>query len=227
MTASIPGAGQLTDEEQVLAARVQGFVTIEPDTVMVKVLPSATVTRYLSNEISPGAWGEKPPFDYRMVGGTVARQQDLVNLRTPIEFFRAFRLDYPGSPFAPSQPVLHVLEFSAVDPAQFVTPLGAPGAPTPESGPYTGSAEVREVAFRMVDAAQEAGLDPNTFRMEIAPWPYTGTGVTADPQFGVPERWKRLSVLPSAATIFEYNTAGAKTPLAIFRGQGLGWERLR
>jgi hypothetical protein len=217
----------LSDYEKQLAARVQGTVTIEPGTVMLKVLRPGSLERYLRREISPGVWGQIPPFDYRLVGGVVARQQDCANLRRPSDYIRAFRLDYPGSPFAAIMPTLHTMEFLAVRPSQFITPLGAPSLPYPRIGYPPNYPEVYAAAVSMEHAAENAGLDPNSYRREVRPWPYTGTGLTAADDLAVPERWRRFSPVPANATIFECDAAGRKRPVAIFRGEPLGWEGLR
>jgi hypothetical protein len=229
MTAPIqvPGAGALSQHERELTARVHIFVTIEPDTIMVKALPPGALQRYLNREVSPGAWGSEPPFDYRVVGGTVVRAQDVTELHTPADFMRALRLDYPGSPFMPDVPVLDILEFRAVAPNQYIVPLGAPTVDDPRNpAPYDSDA-VREVAWAMADAAEAVGLDPNVYRKQINPWPYTGTGITADPELGVPERWRRYDPVPGGATIFEYNQNGMREPVAVYRGEAFGWEPLR
>lgn len=224
---AVPGSGSLTQEERVLAARVQGLVEILPDTVMIKLLAPAEPERYLRREVSPGEWGRQPPFDFRTVGGMVARQQDTTHLRTPTDFMRALRVDYPGSPFRQDQPVVHVMEFLAVQPSQFVIPFGAPASLNPEVGLPPNAPEVREAAYAMIDAASGVGLDPNVYRMQIAPWPFSGTGVTADAELGVPERWKRHGALPSGATIFQYDHSAGKQPIATYRGAAVGWEHLR
>jgi hypothetical protein len=229
MTAPIhvPGSGTLTQHERELAARVQGFVTIEPETIMVKVLAPGVLQRYLSRAVSSGVWGKEPPFDYRMVGGSVVRAQDVTELHTPADFIRALRLDYPGSPFRPDLPVLHILEFRAVAPNQYVTPLGAPSVEDPSNPAPYNSDPVRAAAWAMADAAAAVGLDPNTYRKQINPWPYTGTGITADAELGVPERWRRYDRIPADATIIEYNRDGARIPVAVYRGEAFGWEPLR
>ena len=48
-------------------------------------LRPGSLERYLHAEVSAGRWGERPPFDYRVAGGTVARLQDLAGLRTPAD----------------------------------------------------------------------------------------------------------------------------------------------
>lgn len=223
----VPGSGALTQHERELAARVHIHVTIEPDTIMAKALAPGSLRRYLAREVSPGVWGKEPPFDYRVVGGTVVRAQDVAQLRTPAEFVRALRLDYPGSPFRPDLPVLHTLEFRAVAPNQYVIPLGAPTLDDPRNPvPYESDA-VRDAAWAMVEAAEAAGLDPNLYRKQINPWPYTGTGITADAELGVPERWRRYDPMPGGATIVEYNQNGARKPAAFYRGEAFGWEPAR
>jgi hypothetical protein len=171
--------------------------------------------------VSAGAWGRRPPFDFRLVGGTVARAQDATELRTPADFLRAFRVDYPGSPFRPDQAAVHVMEFLAIQPSQFVIPFGAPSVLTADPP------EIRDAAYAMVDAASAVGLDPNTYRMEIAPWPFAGTGVTADAELGLPERWKRPAAVPGGATIFEHDRSGRRVPITTYRGATRGWEAAR
>lgn len=223
----VPGSGALSQHERELAARVHTFVKVEPHTIMVKALPPGTLPRFLNGEISEGAWGMEPPFDYRIAGGLVVRAQDVTELRTPADFMRALRLDYPGSPFRPDLPVLHILEFRAVAPNQYVTALGAPSVDDPRNPAPYDSDPVRGAAWAMVDAAEAVGLDPNVYRKQINPWPYTGTGITADPELGVPEWWRRYDPIPADAMIVEHNRDGARTPVAVYRGEAFGWEPLR
>ncbi|HET9138259.1 hypothetical protein [Actinophytocola sp.] len=227
MTERIPGSGALTQRERELTARVHTVVTVESDTVLVKPLRPGSLERYLRSEVSAGRWGERPPFDYRVTGGIVGRQQDVAELRTPRELLRAFRLDYPGSPFVPDLPALHVLEFAASEPAQLVIPLGAPASPYPQTGFPPNMTEVRVAARHMIEAAAAAGVDPNTIRMQLDPWPFTGTGLTADPDTGIPVRWRRYAPLPGGAVITEFRTDGSSRPVAQFGGSGYGWRELR
>jgi hypothetical protein len=221
---SVPGSGALTRRERELTARVHTVVTVGPDTILAKPLRPGSLERYLRAEVSAGAWGQDPPFDYRLAGGTVARRQDVAHLATPAAFVRAFRLDYPDSPFRPDLPILHVMEFATVEPAQCVIPLGAPALPYPRIGFPPNMTDVRTAGFRMIDAAEAAGIDPNTYRLELNPWPYSGTGITADPELGVPERWRRYAPLPAGATIVEHDQAGRRRPVATYRGAALGWD---
>ena len=78
-----------------------------------------------------------------------------------------------------------------------------------------------------VDDAESVGLDPNTYRKQINPWPYTGTGITADAELGVPERWRRYERIPAGSTIVEHTRDSTRTPVAVYRGEAFGWEPLR
>ncbi|RLK60301.1 hypothetical protein [Actinokineospora cianjurensis] len=194
--------GSLSDHERALTARVHAIVTLAPDTWLVKVLAPWSVERYLRHEVSPGAVGSQPPFDYRLVSGTVGRLQDCGNLRTPRDFHQAFRLDYAGSPFHPDMPVLHTMEFTAGAPDRYVVPFGAPTGP-------------REPAYAMTAAALAAGVDPNSVRTEFAPWPFTGTGLTAGGPLALPEWWKQPGVIPRGARIVAYTPRGPH-PVALW-----------
>jgi hypothetical protein len=227
LSGRVPGSGQLDEHARVLVARMQAVIEITHDTVMVKVLPPASVGRYLAGEVSAGEWGKRPPFDYRLVGGTVARRQDTTNLRTPAELFQAFRLDYPASPFRRDLPAIPVMEFLAGDPDQYVTPLGAPTVREPQLVLEEASPEVRAAAYAMVAAAESAGLDPNTYRKEIAPWPYTGTGITAADDLAVPERWRPHGLVPRGAVIMERTATSEARMIAIYRNNLRGWKDVR
>lgn len=220
----VPGSGQLDDRERVLTARVHTMVGIEPGTVMVKALAPGSVPRYLRGEVSAGQWGQAPPFSAHAVAGTVARLQDTGDLRTPGDFCQAFRLDFPGSPFRPDAPVIHLLEFAAVRPAEFTVAFGAPSVPDPEAGLPPNSPEVRETAYAMVEAAAQAGVDPNTYRMEIAPWPYSGTGLSAAGDLALPLWEKDCGPIPRGARIVEHGPAGPR-PIAVYHGSTPGWQQ--
>lgn len=227
MTGPVLGAGSLDQREKDLVARIHTVVVIEPGTVMTKVLRPGSFERYMQREVSPGVWGHLPPFDFRVVGGTVARQQDCTELRTPAALIRAFRLDYPGTTFDPRMPVIHAMEFAVVRTAEFVKPLGAPSAPYPPIGFPENLPYVRLTADEMVNAAEAAGVDPNSYRREIRPWPYTGTGLTAADELAVPEWWRRFGPQPFGSVIYQHDSYGNKTPLAVFRGDFFGWDLQR
>ncbi|WP_018686726.1 hypothetical protein [Actinokineospora enzanensis] len=205
------GSVDLTQHERELVARVHAIVTLEPDTPLVKVLTPGSVDRYLRGDISAGVIGALPPFDYRFVGGMVARLQDCVHLRAPRDYFQAFRLDYAGSPFHPDMPVLHTMEFPALYPDRYVIPYGAPG-------------DARESGYAMTAAALAMGVDPNSVRTEFAPWPYTGTGLTAGGQWALPEWWKQPGVIPAGARIVAHAAQGVY-PVALW--QGGAWVPLK
>lgn len=206
-----------------LTARVHDVVRVEPGTVMVKVIPQRSVARYLAGEVSAGEWGRRTPFDAHEVSGTVARLQDTTTLRGPADFFQAFRLDYDGSPFAPVQPVIAVMEFAAQRPAQFVVAYGAPTVPDLS----VGLPEVRETAYAMVEAVEAAGVDPNTYRMEIAPWPYAGTGLSAGGALALPVWSKQSGPIPREAVIVEHDNQGRSRRIAMYAGRTKGWQDLR
>jgi hypothetical protein len=194
---------------------------------MVTVLRPGSANRYISKDVSAGVWGREAPFNYRLVGGTVGRQQDATQLRTPADYVTGFRLDFKGSPFRADMPTIETMEFTASDPRYFVIPLGAPALPYPDDHLPDNYSEVRKAAYAMVSAARGSDLDPNSYRMELRTWPYTGTGITGDPNLGFPERSMSFVEVPQAATIFEINQSAVKTPVAIYRGAVLGWEGLR
>jgi hypothetical protein len=101
---------------------------LDPSTVMIKVLRPDALARCLRGELTAGLPLGGPPFDHRVVGGTVARQQDCAPLRAPADFVRTLGLGYPGSPFHPDLAVLHVLAFPVLAPGQFVPVPAAPDA---------------------------------------------------------------------------------------------------
>lgn len=224
---AVPGSGAMTQSERELTARIHPLVTVDANTVLVKVLAPNALARYMRREVSPGVWGKEPPFDYRIVGGTVARRIDIAEPHTQEKFLRAFRLDFPGSPFTQNLPMLYVMELATVDPNLVVTPLGAPCPPFPARGFPPNMSDVRVASQRMIDAARAAGVDPNSYRLELNPWPYTGTGITADADLGVPERWRRYVPVPTGTVIVGYDQSGNRRPVAIYRDAVAGWEALQ
>ncbi|SDZ40622.1 hypothetical protein SAMN05421504_11558 [Amycolatopsis xylanica] len=205
-------------------ARSLTFAGIDADTLMVKALRPDSALRYLRAEISAGV--EAVPFDWRLVGGSVSRQQDTTHLVSPGDFVRAFGLGYPDSPFGTDPVSVQTMEFRAVDVERFVLPLGAPTQPYPEFGYPPNQGAVRAAASAMTDAAREAGIDPNMIREELNPWPFTGIGLTADSELRIPEYWMRFSQIPASATIYDHS-GGVKTAVGVYRSAALGWEDLR
>jgi hypothetical protein len=222
----VPGSGQLDERERVLTARVHTMVGIETGTPMVKALPPASIPRYLANEVSAGQWGSKPPFTCHTITGTVYRHQDTTGMHTADEFRRAFRLDYPGSPFPPNAQQIHLIEFPAGAPEGYLVAFGAPSMLDSAAQLPANSPEVRETAYAMADAAEAAGVDPNTYRKEIAPWPYAGTGLSAGGDLALPEWWKLPGAVPRGALIVELGPAGRR-PLAHYGGATWGWLEVR
>ena len=222
----VPGSGQLDERHRVLTAHIHRVIQITAGTMMAKVLAPQSVPRYLRGEVSAGRWGQAPPFDAHVIAGMVVRLEDTARLRTPRDWFQAFRLDFPGSPFRPDAPVVHVLEFAALRPGEYLVPFGAPSVPDPAAGLPPNSPEVRETAYAMVQAAEQAGVDPNTYRKEIAPWPYSGTGLTDAGELALAEWGKQPGPVPAGALIVAHGPAG-RQPVAVYRGRMAGWQEAR
>lgn len=225
MSTKVPGSGELTVRQRELTVRALMLAGIEPGTLMLKVLRPGAAECYLRDEVFAGTT-DQPPFSFRLVGGSVSRQQDTAHRNTVSDFVRGFRLDYPESPFGVDPVSVQTMEFVAVDIDRFVLPLGAPSLPYPEFGYPPNQSQVRSVAGRMIKAARRVGLDPDLVREELNPWPFTGTGIIADAELGFPEYWMLFSQVPVAATIFDHGH-GQKTPIGVYRGAVLGWESLR
>lgn len=220
MSSPVPGSGSLSPEERELVLKVQTWVTIEPDTWMLKVLPPGMTDLYLQRAILSA-----PPFDYRMVGGQVARSQDTADLTTPQALVQAFRLDHvPG--FDAEMSTVDVMEFPATRPEQYHIPLGAPSHLDPAFELPADSSPVSRAADEMIRAAKVVGLDGNSYHREIRPWPYTGTGMTASAMSPVPERWRRYSRVPKGATISRIDAVNNKSMIAVFDGEPFGWRAL-
>ncbi|WP_370946093.1 hypothetical protein AB5J62_00370 [Amycolatopsis sp. cg5] len=218
----VPGSGQLTPRERDLVARAQALVDIHPDTTMQKVIPPGALDRYLDNEVTPS--GDRR-FNSNQVGGFVARAQDATHMRTPEEIIQGNRLDYQNTPFKPDKlDVVHVMEFPAGD-STYKTPFGAPYAGG--SGTHANWESVREARAGMVDAADSAGFTPKNSESMVSKWPFSGFGMTADAHNGVPERIRPYADIEPGSTIYEYDRAGNKRPVARYWGQDLGWEDLR
>ncbi|PPK67976.1 hypothetical protein V5P93_007322 [Actinokineospora auranticolor] len=203
----VPGAGQLTPHERDLMARAMKEVTVVDGTLMQKVIPDATVAKYLDGS-------------YTDVGGFVARNQDAGVLNTPADLINGNRLDYTGTPYDVNQPNIHTLEFPASDASLYQTPVGAPSVPgdIPATDP-----RVLGARDDMLQSVRDAGVDPNRYTSSVNDWPYTGAGVTAHPTMGVPEfkMTDRLPI-PDGATINRYDAAGNKVVVATYDSV-LGW----
>jgi uncharacterized protein YukE len=196
----VAGSGALTPKERELVARAQHLVTIDPDTPMVKIVPNSDVPKILSGQ-------------YDSVGGFVSRAQDGTHLRTTDDLVQGNRLDYRNSPFGPGMSEVHVIEFPATDPGKYQVPLGAPQdveTSLPENSPA-----VRRATDDMIDAARAAGLNPGSFERYIQDWPYSGIGVTADGEIGIPERrMPERMPYPDGSVMSRYDASGNKVPVA-------------
>jgi hypothetical protein len=147
-------------------------------------------------------------------------------MHTADEFRRAFRLDYAGSPFPPNAQVIHLMEFAAGPAEGYLVPFGAPSVLDPAAQLPPNSPEVRETAYAMAAAAEAAGVDPNTYRKEIAPWPFSGTGLSAGGDLALPEWWKLPGAVPRGALIVELGPTGRR-PIAGYGGATWGWREMR
>ncbi|WP_018686728.1 hypothetical protein [Actinokineospora enzanensis] len=204
---NVPGSGALTPHERDLMARAMNEVTVGDGTLMQKVIPDGTVSKYLDGS-------------YTDVGGFVARHQDAGVLNNPADLINGNRLDYVGTPYDVNQPNIHTLEFPASDASLYQTPVGAPSVPhdLPATDP-------RVLAARddMLHSVENAGVNPDRYTPSINDWPYTGAGVTAHPTMGVPEfKMTDRLPLPDGATINRYDAAGNKVVVAVYDSV-LGW----
>ncbi|HEU5473271.1 MAG TPA: hypothetical protein VFV67_21715 [Actinophytocola sp.] len=215
----VPGSGQLTPRERELVVRAQQLVVITPDTLMQKVLPPGALDDYLAGTIR-----DRPRFDANQVGGYVARQQDATHLRTPAEIIQGNRLDYQNSPFRDTSRPVHVMEFPAGN-ASYVTPFGAPFGGG--SGTHQNWGVVQRAADDMIATAESQGLPPDSYRREVYRWPFSGIGVTADGEIGVPERTTPYHQIPDGSRIYEYSPSGAKVLVAEYVDSDRGWMDMR
>jgi hypothetical protein len=208
----VAGSGRLTQRERELAAEAQKLVTITPGTTMQKVIPPGDVDKYLSGQ-------------YTQVGGFVARQQDATHLTTPDDLVQGNRLDYtlgdntPG-PFHRGMEEVHAIEFKAGDPANYQIPFGAPHGGA--SGLDDADPAVVRARGDMIAGAQTAGLDPKSYYDHHQKWPFSGIGVTADANLGVPERVMSRQDFQEGDTMYKYPTTGPKIRVAVFH-LGVGW----
>ncbi|GAB2980713.1 hypothetical protein LWP59_00875 [Amycolatopsis acidiphila] len=208
----VPGSGRLTQHERELAAEAQKLVTISPDTRMQKVIPPADVDNYLDGR-------------YQQVGGFAARQQDATHMSTPDDLIRGNRLDYPGTKYTTGMPEVHVIEFRAGAPDNYQIPFGAPHGGA--SGLDASNPAVTRAGDDMITGARTAGVDPNTYHRHDSEWPYSGIGVTADKDMGVPERTMTdRKDFEDGDMMYKYTAAGDKVPVARFDETIGQWVRL-
>ncbi|WP_236790105.1 hypothetical protein [Amycolatopsis sp. GM8] len=208
----VAGSGQLTQRERELVAQAQKLVTISPGTRMQKVIPPGDVPKYLD-----GSYGQ--------VGGFVARQQDATHMSTPDDLIRGNRLDYGGTPYTSGMPEVHVIEFRAGSPDNYQIPFGAPHGGA--SGLDASDPAVTRASDDMITGARTAGVDPNGYYRNNSEWPYSGIGVTADKDMGVPERTMTdRKDFEDGDMMYKYTAAGDKLPVARFDETIGKWVRL-
>jgi hypothetical protein len=196
----VAGSGRLTQRERELAAEAQKLVTITPDTRMQKVIPPGDVIKYRNG-------------DFTEVGGFVARQQDATHMSTPDELIQGNRLDYPGTKYTSGMPEVHVIEFRAGTPDNYRIPFGAPYGGT--SGLAANDPDVFRAGDDMLTAGRTRGLDPNSYYRHEQEWPYSGIGVTADKDMGVPERTMTdRKDFEDGDMMYKYTADGRKIPVA-------------
>jgi hypothetical protein len=219
----VPGSGQLTRREKELVARARGMVTVEPGTLMQKVIPEHAVRGYLG-KLQPDGTYAHGDWEHPTIGGFVARHQDAGVLRRPDDIIDGNRLDYANTPYKHGQSHIHTVEFPAGDKVgSYQAPMGAPKIPGEISGH---NPAVLRHTDDMLDAADRMGVDPRTYYRQVEAWPYSGIGVTAHSTMGVPEfKMTESMEIPHGATINEYDAGGRKTVIARY-DEDLGkWVR--
>jgi hypothetical protein len=223
----VAGSGALTPEQRQLLGRVQKLVTIEPDTPMQKAMPQGSANDYLGNVTRTRAV-DGYNFDPSQMGGFVARQQDGTNLHTNTDVIQGNRLDYPGTRFNladPSEPV-YVMRFPADDPSRYSTPLGAPYSDEPGMLGQHDPA-VQATATDMTGAANAAGIPPDQYHQAVNQWPYSGIGVTADENLGLPEREMTAGPIPDGAQLYSYDQSGNQVLVGEYDESTGRWTDLR
>jgi hypothetical protein len=223
----VAGSGALTPEQRQLMGRVQKLVTVDPDTPMQKAMPQGSANDYLGNVTRTRAV-DGYNFSPDQMGGFVARQQDDTNLHTNGDVIQGNRLDYPGTRFNltdPNEPV-YVMKFPADDPSRYSTPLGAPFSTAPgmlgEHDPA-----VQSAATDMVGAAHAAGIPADQYHQAVNQWPYSGIGVTADENLGLPEREMSWGSVPDGAQMYSYDQYGNQVLVGQYDESIGRWTDLR
>jgi hypothetical protein len=223
----VAGAGALTPEQRELMGRVQKLVTIDPDTPMQKAMPQGSANDYLGNVTRTRAV-DGYDFDPNSMSGFVARQQDGTNLHSNGDVIQGNRLDYPHTRFNvadPNEPV-YVMRYPADDPSRYSTPLGAPYSDAPGMLGQHDPA-VQGTADDMTNAAHSAGISPDDYHREVNPWPYSGIGVTADENLGLPERVMSPGPVPDGAEMYSYDQYGNQTLVGRYDEATGRWTDLR
>ena|SRR2546425_520148 len=145
-------------------------------------------------------------------------------MTTPDDLIQGNRLDYPNTPYTRGVAEVHVIEFAAGE-ARYNTPFGAP---------FGGASQLTEhdpavvnAGRDMTKAAKRAGWNLDSYTPHNGEWPYSGIGVTADAEKGVPERvLVGERKLADGDMMYKYTASGEKVPVARFDETLKGWVRL-
>jgi hypothetical protein len=79
----------------------------------------------------------------------------------------------------------------------------------------------------MTGAANAAGIPPNGYRQAVAHWPYSGIGVTADENLGLPEREMTYGPIPDGAQMYSYDQHGNQVLVGQYDDSAGRWTDLR
>jgi hypothetical protein len=150
---------------------------------------------------------------------------DATQMSNPDDLIRGNRLDYTGTPYQQGMPEVHVIEFRAGAPDNYQIQLGAPHGG--DSGLTANDPAVTRAGDDMITGARTAGLDPNGYHRNDSAWPYSGIGVTADADMGVPERtMTSRKDFEDGDMMYKYTAGGDKVPVARFDETIGQWVRL-
>ena len=194
----------LTPEQARTIHDVRHAVRLDPETVVAKVLPAPLVERYLA--------GSTEDFDATVVGGFVARLDDIAEFHDPAGVYEGLALDYvvgdpPTAPFSPADELVFSMRFPASDLGEYAIPFGG----------------------HSPDANALVGLGPGSSGINARPTyqdpPFTGTGFTASQEHVVPEFTRNpRAQIPDGARIYQTDRTGKDQLVATYDSE-LGWTR--
>ena len=194
----------LTPEQARTIHEVRHAVRLDPETVVAKVLPAPLVERYLA--------GSTEDFDATVVGGFVARLDDIADFHDPVGVYEGLALDYvvgdpPTAPFSPADELVFSMRFPASDLGEYAIPFGG----------------------HSPDANALVGLGPGSSGINARPTyqdpPFTGTGFTASQEHVVPEFTRNpRAQIPDGARIYQTDRTGKDQLVATYDSE-LGWTR--
>ena len=196
-------ADSLTPEQARIVHDVRHAVTLEPDTVVSKVLPENVARQYLDNLTTTP---DGRPFDPNNVGGFVARQSDVAGMNSPAELYDGLALGYDNTPFTPSDQRIYSMRFDAGNTGDYSIPFG---------GNNPGSSPINDFG------GGSSGI--NERPTHSAP-PFTGTGFTGSNEHVVPEFTRNpRAQIPEGAAIYEIDASGNERVVGIYGGPDQGW----